>query len=304
MVIGKHVSEFAGFPVEEYDPAVGILLPVMPRRVFRSSDQVWAITLEKDRLTIESGPSGTEGKAESKKFPNAEKARADYRKRIQEKVAAGYVLVLPRREYQLIEGTSAKFWAIEVLDDSYTVQFGRIGTAGQTQVKEFDSAAGARRAAEKIIAEKVGKGYTEVGARSGSLLAALCSALQANPDDRASRNALADYLAEQGLLPLPVAYRVNGDGTPEALEAILADPFAGLVQALVVGFCFDREGEGSGEAVKLLVNARERLPNLRALFLGDISYHDREISWLIQSDLTGLLTAFAHLEQFRARGGG
>jgi hypothetical protein len=36
MVISEHATEFAGFPVEEYDPAVGILLPVMPRRDFRA----------------------------------------------------------------------------------------------------------------------------------------------------------------------------------------------------------------------------------------------------------------------------
>jgi hypothetical protein len=56
MVIGKHVTEFAGHPVEEYDPAVGILLPVMPRREFRpldgTSDQFWAITLEGDSHTV------------------------------------------------------------------------------------------------------------------------------------------------------------------------------------------------------------------------------------------------------------
>jgi hypothetical protein len=42
---------------------------------------------------------------------------------------------------------------------------------------------------------------------------------------------------------------------------------------------------------------------LRALFLGDIPYSEHEISWLTQSDLTGLLTAFPQLEHFRARGG-
>jgi hypothetical protein len=56
--------------------------------------------------------------------------------------------------------------------------------------------------------------------------------------------------------------------------------------------------------VAALVKARDRLPNLRALFLGDITYHESEISWLNQCDVTGLLSAFPQLEQFRSRGGG
>jgi predicted DNA-binding WGR domain protein len=43
------------------------------------------------------------------------------------------------------------------------VQFGRIGTAGQTQTKTFSSADAAQKAADKLIAEKTGKGYVEVG---------------------------------------------------------------------------------------------------------------------------------------------
>src|SRR2546423_14803726 len=44
---------------------------------------------------------------------------------------------IPRREYQLVEGTAKKFWAIELDGTTHTVPFGRIGTAGQTQTKEF-----------------------------------------------------------------------------------------------------------------------------------------------------------------------
>src|SRR5262249_46286034 len=44
---------------------------------------------------------------------------------------------IPRREYQFVEGSSQKFWAIELVGTKHIVQFGRIGTAGQTQTKEF-----------------------------------------------------------------------------------------------------------------------------------------------------------------------
>jgi predicted DNA-binding WGR domain protein len=313
MVISQHVTEFADYPVEDYDPAVGILLPVMPRREFRTgsgeSDPFWAITLEGDRHLIESGTVGSPGKTATRKFPTAEKAQASYRKLIAEKVAAGYVLSLPRREFELVAGRSQKFWAIEVLGESYTVQFGRIGTTGQTQTKEFTAAAEARSAAEKLIAEKIAKGYTEKNpVAAGSLLGALFSALMARPEDRASQMALSDYLNEQGQQPHPVAYRVSGgeEGDSDALDALLADPLVSLVQALVIGFCFGAGcfDEDSSEVVAALVKARDRLPRLRALFLGDITSDENEISWLNQCDITGLLTRFPQLEHFRARGGG
>ncbi|MBY0523277.1 MAG: DUF4132 domain-containing protein [Gemmataceae bacterium] len=71
---------------------------------------------------------------------------------------------MSRREFQLVEGSSSKFWAIDQDGNAFTVAFGRIGTAGQTQTKEFASEAKAKEACEKLIAEKIKKGYVETGA--------------------------------------------------------------------------------------------------------------------------------------------
>lgn len=72
---------------------------------------------------------------------------------------------MSRREFRFVEGSSSKFWAIEQTGKGFTVTFGRIGTAGQTQTKEFGSEDEAKKTAEKLIAEKTKKGYTEVGAQ-------------------------------------------------------------------------------------------------------------------------------------------
>ena len=68
------------------------------------------------------------------------------------------------RRFEYIGGGSEKFWEIDRAGTSVTVRFGRIGTAGQTQVKDLgsDQAAGAHIA--KLIAEKTKKGYVENGA--------------------------------------------------------------------------------------------------------------------------------------------
>ncbi len=67
------------------------------------------------------------------------------------------------RRFGYIGGGSEKFWEIDRAGGSVTVRFGRIGTAGQTQVKDLgsDQAAGAQVA--KLVAEKVRKGYVEGG---------------------------------------------------------------------------------------------------------------------------------------------
>ena len=59
----------------------------------------------------------------------------------------------------------------------------------------------------------------------------------------------------------------------------------------------------SSDTVTALVTYRERLPNLKALFLGDIAYEENEISWINQSDLSPLWPSFPHVEHIKVRGG-
>jgi len=65
------------------------------------------------------------------------------------------------RRFEFLGGSSRKFWEVSVAGNSFTVRFGRIGTAGQSQTKSFADEDKATREAEKLIAEKVKKGYVE-----------------------------------------------------------------------------------------------------------------------------------------------
>ena len=69
---------------------------------------------------------------------------------------------MPR--YEFSEGTSNKFWQIELEGTSFTTTFGKIGTAGQSSTKSFDTDAKAESEYNKLIAEKTKKGYQLVGA--------------------------------------------------------------------------------------------------------------------------------------------
>lgn len=66
-----------------------------------------------------------------------------------------------KRHFEFVRGTSSKFWQVSVADCTVTICFGRIGTSGQSQTKDFPSPAAAQQHADKMIAEKVKKGYLE-----------------------------------------------------------------------------------------------------------------------------------------------
>jgi DNA ligase 1 len=67
------------------------------------------------------------------------------------------------RHFEFVEGKSSKFWEISVDGCEVTVRYGRIGADGTSKVKTFADAAAAQRDADKLIAEKTGKGYVETG---------------------------------------------------------------------------------------------------------------------------------------------
>jgi len=65
------------------------------------------------------------------------------------------------RRFEFTSGSSNKFWEISLSGNSFTVRFGRLGTAGQSQTKSFADEAKAKHEADHLVAEKLKKGYQE-----------------------------------------------------------------------------------------------------------------------------------------------
>ncbi|MET7467897.1 DUF4132 domain-containing protein [Micromonospora sp. NPDC005599] len=65
------------------------------------------------------------------------------------------------RRFEFVGGGSAKFWEVGQRDATVTVRYGSIGSQGRTQVKELGSPAEAAAHADRLIAEKLRKGYAE-----------------------------------------------------------------------------------------------------------------------------------------------
>ncbi|MFE3542649.1 STM4015 family protein [Nocardia sp. NPDC059177] len=89
----------------------------------------------------------------------------------------------------------------------------------------------------------------------------------------------------------------------EAFARFLDTVDPGQVRALVVGCWPDAYDSGPEEIFAAIVAARDRLPALRALFVGDIVMEECEISWINQGEVGTLLDAFPVLEHFGVRGG-
>jgi uncharacterized protein (TIGR02996 family) len=89
------------------------------------------------------------------------------------------------RRFEFRDAKSAKFWSIDLQGKRFTVCFGKIGTTGQTQSKDFADAAKANNEHDKLVAEKVKKGYVEVGAGS-TPASATAAAADAPKGDKAA----------------------------------------------------------------------------------------------------------------------
>jgi predicted DNA-binding WGR domain protein/cell wall assembly regulator SMI1 len=116
------------------------------------------------------------------------------------------------RSLEFQEGTSNKFWTITLSGSAHTVRFGRKGTQGQEQRKQFDSPEAARASFDKLIAEKLKKGYHESeGSEPSAKPAAPATTPDGSPALRKALAALDAYLKETD----PDTYRALKRGASE-----------------------------------------------------------------------------------------
>jgi hypothetical protein len=85
-----------------------------------------------------------------------------------------------------------------------------------------------------------------------------------------------------------------------AWNALFENDWIGQVQALVIGDWGD--AYDSSIDIEDLAAKADRLTSLRAVFLGELTQEESEISWIQQCDITPLLRAYPRLEVLRIRG--
>ncbi|ADI05689.1 hypothetical protein SBI_02568 [Streptomyces bingchenggensis BCW-1] len=112
--------------------------------------------------------------------------------------------------------------------------------------------------------------------------------------------------------PETVAWRLSydpyGDSGPDhnfadCFQRFLDTVDTSRVRALIFGVWGEAYEDDSSTVIEPLVAAKDRLPSIKAVFIGDIDAEQAEISWIQQSDVTRVLDAFPRLRELKIRGG-
>ena len=104
-----------------------------------------------------------------------------------------------------------------------------------------------------------------------------------------------------------IAYRLAQEyDSSESQSELLEDFFSKVgpesIETLIVGPWSEASSDSPQGFIDGLIERRAQLGGLKALFVGDMTYEDCEISWIIQSSYNELLAAFPGLESLRLRG--
>lgn len=111
-----------------------------------------------------------QGEDEALRMPSAQAVTAAPPHEVQEAVEASSALdpgTQPTleetvRSLRFEQGSSAKFWRARLRGAELTIGYGRLGSNGQTLIKQYDTPERALREMGKLVDEKLRKGYVEV----------------------------------------------------------------------------------------------------------------------------------------------
>lgn len=86
------------------------------------------------------------------------------------------------------------------------------------------------------------------------------------------------------------------------LEQLADTPEAAQLTKLVIGDWGGTYENSSQPVVEALVRLKDRFPQLRSLYIGDMDSEECEVSWIMQSDLSPLFAAFPELRSLTVKG--
>lgn len=186
----------------------------------------------------------------------------------------------PRR-FEIVEASKATFWTIEVTESSHVERSGAVDTPGFPRTRSFPSPAAAVADAEKLIAEKLRKGWIEIRSALRPRPATTAEApevgltydaesewLHATFSGQTSFGPLVTVMLELLGRESPRALRVrcDGDAPGDGFAAVFYGRKGSSLRALVLDTEFRTQAEQRAHRfgdLRLLLRA---MPNLQSLF--------------------------------------
>jgi len=157
-----------------------------------------------------------------------------------------------RRYLVYQNGSSNKFWSVEVKGSVLTISWGRIGTEGQSKTERASSPAAAKKKAEALVESKLKKGYS-LAAKEPPTTSKIPRATKSTPKQRGAPVLPPSYVAWANAYDWPRAPRNKVYSSREFVRKV--DPEARLSPKL------------PGYPGLLIIYPPERLPVQRKLFV-------------------------------------
>lgn len=199
------------------------------------------------------------------------------------------------QHFQFNEGNSNKFWKIRLEGSSFTVHFGKVGTAGQVQTKQFATDAEAEKEYNKLVAEKVKKGYVEVSdgesvpapvapRTPAAQRTAFASATSAPPSSPSRSTSAPPSVAAQPSQPAPaVPSAVATLSPPSQLQALQASSIERFIDFNQREWEKARWGPKDTQKPKPTIKPFDLIESIAALFDMSKGPEDWEAGWFKQN---------------------
>lgn len=165
-------------------------------------------------------------------------------------------------------GTAEKFWEITQARETLQIRFGKIGSNGQTTVKSFPSSEAALKELDKLVAEKLRKGYVEIREISTPNVSKFCTQCGSRVSEGAkfcaSCGARIEQVGNSALPPQATASPPKG-GEAEKICAEVLETYSSIMMSDDFDPSNISENTFLGIAYAVLVSENAAIPTIEGL---------------------------------------
>lgn len=185
-----------------------------------------------------------------------------------------------KKYYIYQDEKSQKFWIIDNSELKITTHYGRIGTNGQTKIKELESQESADKEFNKLINQKIKKGYIETNQENIF-----------NSKDESKRY----FLSSDDVWD-------DEKNVNDLILKIKKDKKIATYKHITIGMWGEGYEDSCQPILDYFAENKDIFANLETLFIGDMDYEECELSWIEQGDYTEIFKTLTNLKKIKIKG--